>query len=642
MCGITGVFAFAATARDERSPLRRMRDTMVHRGPDDAGIWQDRERGIALAHRRLSIVDLSAAGHQPIANEDGSVWLTFNGEIYNHERLRDPLRAAGHVFSSRCDAEVVVHGYEEHGVDVVHHLDGMFAFGLWDANERRLVLARDRLGKKPLFYTEIGGRLLFASEIKALLAHSDVSRDLDPTALDHYLTFSNVPAPRTLFAGIRKLPAGHVLTCSRGQGIAIHRYWSALDSAELGRDIPEDEAVDRVRDLVRAAVHKRMMSDVPIGALLSGGIDSSTNVALMSERASRPVRTFSVGFAGFGPEENFHDLPYARNVAKRFGCDHHELTVTAAECRAEIPGLATQLDEPLGDPACLPMHFISRAVRDAGVTVVLVGEGSDEVFGGYDDMVRLLDVSMPRFERVRRLPRVLRHGLYRVARLLRAPAGRVDALRRAAHGEPLYWGLDVAFWDSEKPAFMAPTTRATAGSSSGDLVRHFYGELAERQPHADRLQQLSWIELCNRLPELLLQRVDRLTMAHSLEARAPFLDADLVAYALALPSHLKIRGKTTKYVLKQAVRSLIPDTVITRRKQGFRVPLPEWLRGELSGWAQHQLQNAAIHRRGLFRRSAIDRMWKRHRSGAADHSFDLWCLIQLAAWYERWIEGRES
>src|SRR5262245_54475252 len=264
MCGITGVFAFAASARDEHSHVRRMRDTMIHRGPDDAGIWQDRERGIALGHRRLSIVDLSAAGHQPIANEDGAVWLTFNGEIYNHERLRGPLTAAGHAFRSRCDAEVILHGYEEYGIDVVRHLDGMFAFGLWDAHARRLVLARDRLGKKPLYYTVKNGRLLFASEIKGLLAHPDVTRDLDPIAVDQYLTFSNVPAPRTLFEGIRKLPPGHLVTSSAAEGVVVRRYWSALDGAALGVDVPEQQATDRVLELLRDAVRKRMMSDVPL------------------------------------------------------------------------------------------------------------------------------------------------------------------------------------------------------------------------------------------------------------------------------------------------------------------------------------------------------------------------------------------
>ncbi|MBX3158725.1 MAG: asparagine synthase (glutamine-hydrolyzing) [Deltaproteobacteria bacterium] len=636
MCGIVGVHGFAATARDERAHLQRMRDTMVHRGPDDAGIWQAADRSVALAHRRLSIVDLSAAGRQPISNEDGSVWLTFNGEIYNHAGLREPLIAAGHTFRSRCDAEAIVHGYEEHGPAVVDALDGMFAFGLWDAGARRLLLARDRLGKKPLYYVEVGGRLLFASEIKALLAHPDVGRDLDPVALDLYLTFGNVPAPRTLFAGIRKLPPAHVLTCTRERGIEVRRYWSPLDAETFGRPVPDDEAADHTLTLLRRAVHKRMMSDVPVGALLSGGIDSSANVALMTELLGRPLRTFSVGFTGFGPGENFHDLPYARRVAAAFGCEHHEIAISAEECRAHVPELATQLDEPIGDPACLPMHFAARAARAGGVTVVLVGEGSDEVFGGYDALVHLLDTTVPRFESVRRLPRIVRRGLHGLARLLGAPAGRIDVLRRAARDEPLYWGLDVAFWDTEKAALLAHD-RPSGGAA--DVVRGFYRELAARRPSADRLQQVSWVELCNRLPELLLMRVDKLTMAHSLEARAPFLDADLVSYALGLPSAHKIRGRITKYVLRRAVRGVVPRAVLERPKQGFRVPLPEWLRGELSGWARHQLRDAAIHRRGLFRRAELDRMWEQHVAGAYDHSFDLWCLLNLFAWYERWIEG---
>jgi len=636
VCGIAGVFAFAASAREELVNVRRMRDTMIHRGPDDSGIWEDRSSGIALGHRRLSIVDLSAAGRQPLSNEDGRVWLTFNGEIYNHEALRGELVERGHVFRSRCDAETIVHAYEERGAGVVDVLDGMFAFGIWDANARSLVLARDRLGKKPLHYVEVGGRLLFASEIKALLAHPDVSRELDPTALDQYLTFGNVPAPRTLFANIRKLPAGHLLRCSATNGIEIRRYWSVLDGTHAHHD--DHEAIERVHELVRAAVRKRMMSDVPLGALLSGGVDSSTNVALMSELVDRPLRTFSIGFTGFGARENFHDLPYARQVAAHFGCEHAEITIGAAEAREQTMELAGQLDEPIGDPACLPMHFAARAVRNAGVTVVLVGEGSDEVFGGYEDLVHLRDVSRPRFELVRRLPRMLRVGLYRAAQLLRAPPGRVDLLRRAAHDEPLYWGLDIAFWEVEKTALLSRRHASTAAA----LVTGFYRELAERRPDADPLQQWSWVELCNRLPELLLARVDRVTMAHSLEARAPFLDAELVSFAFGLPAHLKIRGATTKYVLKQAVRSLLPASIVARRKQGFRVPLPEWLRGELAGWALHYLRDARIMRSGLFRRDAIERMWARHRSGAYDHSFDLWCLIQLAAWHERWIERRRA
>ena len=640
MCGFVGVYAFAATPRDELEHVRRMRDAMIHRGPDDAGLWQDDARTVALGHRRLSILDLSEAGRQPMAGGDPRVQLVFNGEIYNHEALRGELAAAGHAFRSRCDAEAIVRGYEQLGAGVVDRLDGMFAFALWDGRARgRLVLARDRLGKKPLHYVERGGRLLFASEIRALLAHPDVSRDLDPIALDQYLTFGNVPAPRTLFAGIRKLPAASRLVCTPS-GVTLERYWSPLDEPAFERDIAEGEAIERVRVLVRDAVRKRLLSDVPLGALLSGGLDSSTNVALATAMGAGPVRTVSLGFSGFGDAQNFHDLPHARAVADRLGCEHHEVVVTAAECLAHVPQLAAQLDEPLGDPACLAMHFAARAARQSGLVVVLVGEGADEVFAGYDDMVHAVRVGLPRFERVRRLPRSARRTLHALARIMRAPAGRVDVLRRALAGEPMYWGLDVAFWDVEKAELLEPAARAAMGPGSGPLVRGYYRELAARRPGADRLQQLSWIELCNRLPELLLARVDRITMSHSLEARAPFLDPALVAYALALPARLKLRGATTKYVLRRAVADLLPPAVLARPKQGFRVPIPEWLRGELAPWAEHQLRHAAIHRRGLFRAGAIDAMWRRHRAGQFDHSFDLWVLLQLAGWYEHWIERR--
>jgi asparagine synthase (glutamine-hydrolysing) len=639
MCGIAGILNFGAAAQDEESYLVRMRDAMLHRGPDDAGCYQSPDRRVALAHRRLSILDLSAAGRQPMSNEDGNVWITFNGEIYNHLKLRERLLKQGHDFRSHTDTEAIVHLYEELGPESVAQLDGMFALALWDAPRRLLLLARDRLGKKPLYYTQVNGRLLFASEIKALLQHPVVRRDLDLEALDLYLTFSNVPPPHTLFAGIRKLPAAHLLTCDAEGRTAIRRYWSPLDDTPWTREVDETACVERVRHLLKQAVAKRLMSDVPIGAFLSGGVDSTANVALMSELTSEPLRTFSIGFEGFGKAENFHDLPYARQAARAFGCDHHEVTITAAECRDYLPQLARQQDEPIGDPACLPMHFVSRAAKQHGVTVVLVGEGSDEVFGGYDDMVRMLRSYSGQWQRVRRLPRLARVGLQHASRLSGAPAGRVDVLRRAARDDPFYWGLTVLFWDTEKHALLRPETRAQMGAGAAPIVRGYYEEILARQPRADFLQQMSYVELCNRLPELLLMRVDKLSMAHSLEARAPFLDSELVAYALSLPQGLKIAGGQTKRVLKEAVRPFLPREIIERPKQGFRVPLPAWLAGELSEWAEHQLLASPLRKRGLFHDAYIDAMWRRHRSGVQDHSFDLWGLINLSAWYEHWIEG---
>jgi asparagine synthase (glutamine-hydrolysing) len=387
MCGIAGIFDFAVTPSPD-GVLARMSDSLAHRGPDAHGFYRSADQRVGLAHRRLSIVDLTEAGSQPMCNEDRTVWITFNGEIYNHESVREPLIAKGHHFRSRSDTEAIIHLYEEYGQDVVDRLDGMFAFALWDESRRRLLLVRDRLGKKPLYYSCVGGRFIFASEIKALLQHPDIRRDLDLDALNHFLTFSNTPAPLTLFRNIFKLPAAHRLTCDAAGTISIERYWSPLDGPVWSTDDPPGSA-DRVLDLLTRAVGKRLMSDVPIGAFLSGGVDSSANVALMSRLTSEPLRTFSVGFEGFGPAQNFHDLPYARRVAQTFGCQHEEITITSRDCEQSVPELVFHQDEPIGDPACLPMHFASRAAHAAGIKVVLVGEGSDEVFGGYEDMARL-------------------------------------------------------------------------------------------------------------------------------------------------------------------------------------------------------------------------------------------------------------
>jgi asparagine synthase (glutamine-hydrolysing) len=636
MCGIVGIFNYGSSPSDERDVAVRMRDTMRHRGPDDAGVYQSFDRRVVLAHRRLSIVDLSAAGRQPMPNEDGTIWITFNGEIYNHLEQRAPLIERGHTFGSRTDTEVIVHAYEEWGSQCVARLDGMFAFALWDEGRGELLVARDRLGKKPLYYTTAAGRFIFASEIKALLQHPDVVRDIDPVALDCYLTFSNAPAPLTMFRNVFKLPAAHLLRCGADGRTHVERYWSPLD----GDAWPASNgaaSVARVRELLERAIAKRLMSDVPIGAFLSGGLDSSTNVALMSRLVSEPLRTFSVGFEGSGEAQNFHDLPYARRVARDFGCDHVETTVTADDCRQFVPQLVVQQDEPIGDPACLPMHFVARTAKAHGITVVLVGEGSDEVFGGYPDMPRLVASHDGRWRYLRRLPQLLRRGLYRGAALTRPADGRLEILRRLADGDHFYWGLDIVFSELEKRRLYRTGRAPAQATSAASVVAEYYRELRDRRPDADFLQQMSFVELSNRLPELLLMRVDKLSMAHSLEARAPFLDHELVSYALRLPQHAKIAGRDTKDVLKKAVADVLPADLIHRPKQGFRVPLPAWLAGPLAGWTEERLFSTRARELDFLDFDYIAHLWDRHRTGRADQSFDLWCLINLFSWYECWF-----
>jgi asparagine synthase (glutamine-hydrolysing) len=642
MCGITGQYRFGGPAdlqssERDRAQVLQMCDRIAHRGPDDSGLWQSSDGRVVLGHRRLSIVDVSAAGHQPMSNEDGTVWITFNGEIYNHAELRRGLRLdERHRFTSRTDTEVIVHLYEERQLGAVDAIDGMFAIGLWDEARQRLLLVRDRMGKKPVYYTLAAGRLLFASEIKALVGHPDVARRLDLAALDQYLTFSNVPEPRTLFEGIRKLPAGHYLTCDRHGSVKVERYWSPLDGPAW--TAPADgEAVERVRVLVKDAVRKRLMADVPVGAFLSGGVDSSTNVALMSGMVSTPLQTFTIAFRGFGPAENFHDVPYARQVASMFGCRHTEVEVTADEAVEYLTGMVHQQDEPLGDPACLPMHFVSRAAHRAGIKVVLVGEGSDEVFCGYPEFPALLRTFDGRWALLRKLPRAVRRMVKKGAELAGAPGGRVDVLRRAAEDEPLYMGLDVVFFDWEKAQLYTEAGRRAMPHRAADVVSGYYGEILARRPGADFSQQMSYVELRNRLPELLLMRVDRFSMAHSLEARAPFLDHELATYALSLPASVKMDGTRTKAVLKDAAREWLPVDVVERQKQGFRVPLPAWLRRELAPWAEDLLRRSPLRQLGVIDFDHVLELFRRHRDGRADHSFDLWCLINLSGWYEHWF-----
>jgi asparagine synthase (glutamine-hydrolysing) len=636
MCGIAGIFNYGSAPTDDRAVACRIRDAMTHRGPDAAGLYQSPDRRVVLAHRRLSIVDLSDSGRQPMANEDATIWVALNGEIYNHQTLRAALGSKGHRFKSRSDTEAVVHAYEDSGVGCVGRLDGMFAFAIWDEGRRELLIARDRLGKKPVYYSFAGGRLIFASEIKGLLQHPDVVRDIDPTALDAFLTFSNTPAPLTLFKNVYKLPAAHLLRCGSDGTVRVERYWSPLD----GPNWPSAngaESVERVRELIGRAVEKRLMSDVPVGAFLSGGVDSSTNVALMSRLSSQPLRTFSVGFEGFGDQENFHDLPYARKVARAFGCDHEETTITADDCQRAVSELVFQQDEPIGDPACLPMHFVARTAKQRGISVVLVGEGSDEVFGGYPEMTRLIDRHANTWQRLGRLPRAVRQALYQGACVTGMDDGRADVLRRLANGEPYYWGLDVVFSDVEKRRLYRAGSRIGLTSYAASVVAGYYRELFQHRPQADFLQQMSYVELSNRLPELLLMRVDKFCMAHALEARAPFLDHELVSYALSLPQRAKIFRAETKRVLKQAVADVLPAEIVHRRKQGFRVPLPAWLAGPLSKWAEARLFSKKARELDFLDFRYIDRLWRLHRTGQADQSFDLWCLINLFSWYECWF-----
>jgi asparagine synthase (glutamine-hydrolysing) len=659
MCGICGIYEYGVSQPAVGDSLVvHMRDTMTHRGPDDAGVYVSDNRRVGLGNRRLAIVDLSPAGRNPMPNEDGRVWITFNGEIYNHESLRPGLEARGHRYRSRTDTETIIHLYEERGLDFVHELEGDFAIGLWDKAARRMVLARDRIGVKPLYYTLTGGRLIFASEIKAILEHPAVSRDVDEEALYHYLTFMTTPAPQTLFAGIQKLPAGCLLTCDARGDVKVTRYWDAIvEKSDASESLDEQTISEELLRLLRESIKKRMMSDVPFGVFLSGGLDSTANVALMAELMDRPVRTFTVGFRD---NPAYNEIEEARYVAREYGTDHHEVMITQQELLDFLPDLIFHQDEPIADPVCVPLYYVSKLARDTGTKVVQVGEGSDELFCGYPDYAFYVDLYDHLWRHLARLPAPMRRAmaaagqaLYRTGAIRMLPKGRKmlpDLLRRLAAGEELFWSGTFVFDEVNKHNLLTPAARkrlATASKGEGrfssySVVRSDLDRLLASKPDADQLLRMIYQELKLRLPELLLMRVDKMTMATSVEARVPYLDHKLVEFAMSIPSRLKYHDGETKYILKRALAGVIPDRVLKREKKGFGVPINEWMLDRLGGFVEDALLNSALRRRDLFDYDFVKRMLNEHRTGRTNYAFFLWSLLNLTLWYEQWIAGSRT
>jgi asparagine synthase (glutamine-hydrolysing) len=640
MCGICGVWEYGASEGTvEPSLIARMRDQMTHRGPDDSGelIFDERRGGFGF--RRLSIIDLSAAGHQPMHGCDERTWLVFNGEIYNHAQLRAGLEARGHKYASRTDSETILHLYEERGLDFIHDIEGDYAIAIWDAGKQQLLLVRDRIGVKPLYFYHQNGRFIFASEIKAILQHPAVTADIDEQALYHYLTFLTTPAPTTLFRDIQKLPAGHVLTLDRGGVVKVQQYWDALPPATpLVRDESEHRA--EILRLLRDSIRKRMMSDVPFGVFLSGGVDSSANVALMSEQMSRPVETFTVGFSD---AEYLNELQSARRIADQFGTNHHEVIISAKEMQEFLPRLVFHQDEPIADPVCVPLYYVSRLARDSGTIVVQVGEGSDEIFSGYDNYVRHLKIYENFWRHAETLPRVFRRALSTLSRPALEATGRkrvaIELIRRLGADEPLFWGATVVYDETFKSRVLSQQLRGRVnGLSSLQVIEPYLKQIEKERPDSDFLTRMTYLELKLRLPELLLMRVDKITMATSVEARVPFLDHHLVEYALGVPRSLKVAGTTGKHILKRALEDILPHDLLYEPKRGFGAPVREWFRNGLGGWFDEHLMNSTIRRRELLDYAFVGRMLDEHRSGAKDWGFHLWALLNLSLWYERWID----
>jgi asparagine synthase (glutamine-hydrolysing) len=640
MCGICGIWEYGATeARIDLPLVISMRDEMRHRGPDDEGASVFDDGRLGLGFRRLAIIDLSPAGNQPMRGcASKQVWIVFNGEIYNHAELRQGLEQRGHHYASRTDTETILHLYEERGQDFVNDIEGDFGIALWDAERAQLILARDRIGVKPLYFYQEDGRFIFASEIKAILRHPAVQREIDEASLYHYLTFLTTPAPRTLFRNIQKLPAGHMLVVKRDGASEIKQYWDALPNSAPNQS--ETEHQEEILRLLRDSIRKRMMSDVPFGVFLSGGVDSSANVALMSELMSQPVRTYTVGFED---SDELNELESAQAVAKRFATDHHEVIIGQQEMQEFLPELIFHQDEPLADPVCVPLYYVSKLARDTGTIVVQVGEGADEIFAGYDWFRKYVRINELFWQQADKLPLSLRHSLVAIAKpLMEASLNKrtaIELARRLGAGEPLFWGGAIVFDEDFKRRLLSHEMSARLdGLSSYNAVKSHLDHVALLRPDSDFAARMSYLELKLRLPELLLMRVDKITMATSVEARVPFLDHHLVEYAMSLPVDLKIKGSSGKHILKQALEKVLPADLLYRPKRGFGAPIREWFRGASGEMLSGLIMNSSIRRRELFDYAFIARLLDEHRRGTRDWSFHLWALLNVSLWYDRWID----
>lgn len=612
MCGIAGIASVdgCRLAAGAGSLAGKMADTLAHRGPDDSGVWESSDASVALSHRRLAIVDLSPLGRNPMSWDGGRLWITFNGEVYNFLELRKELEAAGHRFRSHTDTEVILAAYDKWGIDCVQRLVGMFAFALWDESQRRLWLVRDRLGKKPLYYAEVGSTLRFGSELKALLADDAVPRDVDPVAVRLYLRYGYVPSPLSIYSGIRKLPPGHFLVSEGGRN-TVHRYWDPVQHLTEQRAVTDAVAEEELERRLAVAVSQRMIADVPLGAFLSGGIDSSLVVALMREQSATAVKTFTIRFDN--PEYNEAD--HAAAVARHLGTEHHEHRCDEREMLSVVDRLPSMYDEPFADSSSVPTYLVSRAAREF-VTVALSGDGGDELFFGYPRYQYHSTASM-----VLAMPRPLR----RVAALGAAqlPTRRLrrigDVLR---HDDDDTYARFISWWSPSEIETMTgrPPTEAA-----------FYADARERSRSLARDARPGLLDLVSYLPEDILTKVDRASMAVSLEVRAPLLDHRVVEFALSLPSTLKRRGKTTKWILRQLLYRRVPRELIDRPKMGFGVPLEDWLAGPLRERMQDYCVGPDLEALGIDPRTVRAR-WKEFLSGTNRRTDLLWQIFSLVAW----------
>jgi asparagine synthase (glutamine-hydrolysing) len=632
MCGIAGIVSADGLAAEDRDRVIAMRDIISHRGPDDAGLFVD-DRA-ALAHRRLSIVDL-ATGHQPLANERDDVWVVFNGEIYNHARVRPELESAGHRYKTRCDTETIVHAYEQWGDACVDRFRGMFAFAIWDTARRRLLLARDRLGIKPLYWARAGSRVLFGSEIKSILASGFVRAEANDAALPELLGTRYLSGTETLFKGIHRLLPGHTLAFENGN-VVIRQYWdvpTGQRNADVDR-MSDADAVERFHALLEDAVRSRLMSDVPLGMFLSGGLDSSAIAALMAKMIDRPLQTFSVAFK----ERSFSELDYARQVSNAIRADAHEVVIDDTDFFGALPKLIWHEDEPIAHPSSVPLYFVS-ALASKYVKVVLTGEGSDELLAGYGKYPRAL-VNWRAASAYRAVPNALRGWI--ASSLVPQLPGRLARYAKRSFltvprtPEAMFFDNFASIGLRRQSLLLSPPVAAGATPERAYGPSRMYFD--RPNGHSTTLDRLLYADLKTYLVELLMKQ-DQMSMAASIESRVPFLDHHLVEFAAALPPRMKLRGFTTKWILREAVRTILPESILTRKKMGFPVPFALWMKGPWQSVARDVLMDRRTRERGIIEPHGVEQLIASHADGVQEGGDAIWSLLNLELWYRTFIDG---
>jgi asparagine synthase (glutamine-hydrolysing) len=629
MCGIAGILELNKNKSVSYKSLKKMSDTIIRRGPDDDGIFINNDKNLGFSFRRLSIIDLKL-GQQPMSDQSGNIWIVFNGEIYNHGALRSILKDRGYQFKTKCDTEVIIYAYKEWGEECVHKFRGMFAFSIWDNILKKMFMARDRLGIKPLYFLNVGSRLIFSSEIKAIITIINKNEVLlDEEAFYHYLTLSVTPAPSTMFKNIKKLKPGHTLTISQNGKIKYKKYWNPKKYITNTKNFDQNYIINKLRALLDESIKLRMISDVPFGAFLSGGIDSSLNVALMNKNMDNSVDTFSVSIKNDALSDERSE---AKKVSNHFKTNHKEIEISSKDFINVLPEIVKFQDEPLADPVCIPLYFVSKLARENGTYVIQVGEGADEIFAGYG-LYGFYNDFNKYYKTFSNFPSLLKSTITGISKYL-LPNKKYKYIEYANSNKELFWGGATSFYENEKKNLLK---KSYGFDTYENHIKPIYDDYDSYNHNYNFIDRITNLELNHRLPELLLMRVDKMGMANSIETRVPFLDHKLVEFSLSIPSGLKYRNGINKYILKEAARGIIPNDIIDKKKKGFCGSASNMVGYDVIEYAEKLFSESEFFNNN-FNVKFVKTLLEHHKNSKVDNGVKIWTLLNFIQWHKEWID----